>query len=945
MSRSPDSNELAQLGLSSQQPRHERLKAFRKNPASAAVVNKLVRENQGLYDRDTRAKDQLNVGGYLRRTSEETAANVTDSSNLYQLLPDTELAEQILVSSILAPKDMVNVELNFNVNSPKIPLEISGPMLAIVEEFFTKTYKIPALLPKILSDALFKRGSYPMLILPESSIDEIINSSGQVGLEDLNNNDPFKLSVGILGNSVDSVGQAIPRRKTNVSMESARDILSSRVGTYNPSVNTKGKDKQRIDIKVLVSDNPDILKAPFLYNRVRSQAVSARLGLGMESRAEMSRSDIEASFYKPRQYQAREVMAVKTAGQVGRATVGHPLVMRLPSESIIPVHVPGSPEEHVGYFVLLDATGNPLNKANKADYYNDLGQNLQQNRELASQLIAQSTRAVEGWRDGTVDGTVDEATRMYATVVENDLISRLKNGLYNDTVEIARPLEVYRIMLARTFANMTTQLLYVPVELVSYIAFDYNQYGVGQSLLENNKILASLRVSMMLANTMSAIDNSVAHTGLNITLDPDDPDPSTTVEKLVHNYVNTRRASYPLGASSPVDIINFLQNAGVDVHVSGNPAYPETRMEVEDRSRSIVEPNNELEESLKKRYLMSLGLSPESVDNSYNVEFATSIVSSNLLLTKRVILYQDMFTEMLSDFFRKYISQSGSLREVLLKCIANAKNSAEQKEAELKEKQSPAEQQAQASTQGPELNANNKEEDEQYQEWYREFVMSLSVSLPRPDNITIERQMEAYKAYVEALEEVVEAYINSDFLDGTALGEQADQVDVVKAAILAYFKRKWLNENNVLPELLDLVTFKEEEHPMLDLLEVHNDHITAIGASIQGYMIKVAGAQKKRDELSRAVEADQDIEIKGDSSGSDYGSDDTDDEEGSDDDFGDDDFGGDDDMDAELDDEGGEEEAEPEEEEQEEEQEEEESDADLESSGGLAGDGVIIQPE
>lgn len=930
MSRSPDSNEMAQLGLSAQTPRHERLKAFRRNPASAAVVNKLVREDNGLYNRNDRAQDQLGTGGYLRRISDETAANVTDSSNLYQLLPDTELAEQILVSSILAPKDMVTVELNFNVNSPKIPLEISGPMLAIVEDFFTKAYKIPALLPKILSDALFKRGSYPMLILPESSIDEIINASGQVGMEDLHQQDPFKLSVGILGNSVDSLGQNIPRRKTSVSMESARDILSSRVGTYNPSVNTKGGKDKRVDLKVLVSDNPDILKAPFLYARVRSQAVSQRLGLGMESRADMSRSDIEGSFYKPRQHSVREVMSLKTANQVGRATVGHPLVMRLPSESIIPVHVPGSPEEHVGYFVLLDATGNPLNKANKADYYNDLGHNLQANRELASQLTAQATRAVEGWRDATSAGTVEESTRMYATIVEQDLIARLKNGLYNDTVEIARPLEVYRIMLARTFANMTTQLLYVPVELVSYIAFDYNQYGVGQSLLENNKILASLRVSMMLANTMSAIDNSVAHTGLNITLDPDDPDPSSTVEKLVHNYVNTRRASYPLGASSPVDIINFLQNAGVDIHVSGNPAYPETRMDVEDRSRSIVEPNNDLEESLKKRYLMSLGLSPESVDNSYNVEFATSIVSSNLLLTKRVILYQDMFTEMLSDFFRKYISQSGEMRETLMQCIKNSQRSVEAAAGEAG---------------GDGLPQQKAEEvtDEIIEDWYREFVTSLAVTLPRPDNITIERQMEAYDKYVEALEKVVEAYLSSEFLDGTALGEQADHVDTVKAAILAYFKRKWLNENNVMPELLDLITFKEEDHPMLDLLNVHTDHIEAIGASIQGYMIKVAADQQKRDNLSRAVEQDQGIKLgEGDESG---GDDSSDDSEGSEDDFGDDegDFG-DDDMDAG---EEPEDDAEPEEdadaEDDAEPEEESEDDADLESKGGDVGD-VIIQP-
>lgn len=920
MSRSPDSNELAQLGLSAQTPRHERLKAFRRNPISAAVVNKLVRQDNGLYNHSDRTQDQLGTGGYLRKVSEETAANVTDSSNLYQLLPDTELAEQILVSSILAPKDMVTVELNFNVNSPKIPLEISGPMLALVEDFFTKAYKIPALLPKILSDALFKRGSYPMLILPESSIDEIINSSGNVGMEDLNQQDPFKLSVGILGNSVDSVGQTIPRRKTNVSMESARDILSSRVGTYNPVVNAKNSDSKRVDLKVMVSDNPDILKAPFLYARVRSQAVSQRLGLGLESRAEMSRSDIEGSFYKPRQHSVREVMSLKTASQVGRATVGHPLVMRLPSESIIPVHVPGSPEEHVGYFVLLDATGNPLNKANKSDYYNDLGHNLQANRELASQLIGQATRAVEGWRDSSSSAIIEESTKMYATVVEQDLIARLKNGLYNDTVEISRPLEVYRIMLARTFANMTTQLLYVPVELVSYIAFDYNQYGVGQSLLENNKILASLRVSMMLANTMSAIDNSVAHTGLNITLDPDDPDPSSTVEKLVHNYVNTRRASYPLGASSPVDIINFLQNAGVDIHVTGNPAYPETRMDVEDRARSIVEPNNDLEESLKKRYLMSLGLSPESVDNSYSVEFATSIVSSNLLLTKRVVLYQDMFTEMLSDFFRKYISQSGEMRRVLMQCIKNSQRSfVDSSVGENKEK--------------PE-----EVTDQVIEEWYREFVSSLAVTLPRPDNITIERQMEAYDKYIEALEKVVDAYLSSDFLDGTALGEQADQVDTVKAAILAYFKRKWLNENNVMPELLDLITFKEEDHPMLDLLNVHTDHIEAIGASIQGYMVKVASDQKKRDELSRSVEKDRDIKL---GAGDEYGSDSSDDSdsEGSDDDFGDDDFGGDDEE-PPTDDDLPEGDEAPEGEEEEPEGDE----ADLESKDGADSGDVIIQP-
>ena len=896
-----DNNQLQMLGLDSQKRRFEKLGLLKKKPLATAVVSKLVRNNEHLGNSNnvnpSRGVD-IPTTGYLNKVSDITAGNVTDAENLYQMLPDTELAEQILVSSILSPKDMVTTELNYVCNESSLKGEITGVLLSVIEDFFTKVYKIDPQLPAILSDVLFKKGSYPVMIIPESSVDEIINGErGAVGMESRGDaKGLFTHSIGVLGDSTYEDGKYLPKNKLKVSLEDMNQYYSQSFRMLRPRLAKKG-----FDTKIIVSDNPDLLKAPFAQELARRRHLAEtfkRQGFGMESNNEVTRDDIEMSFYRPRMQAARPVVGIKTASQVKRATVGHPLVMRLPSESIIPVHVPGSPNEHIGYFVILDPMGNPVVKANRSEYYNDLNMNMSINKDMASQLISQGQRTVEGYQQRS-DIDTEEATRIYAQLVEEDLIARLRNGIYADNIEISRPLEVYRIMLARTFANMTTQLLFVPAELVTYFAFDYNRYGVGKSLLEDNKILASLRVMMMLSNTMSAIKNSTPHTGLNITLDPNDPDPSGTVEKLVHNYTQTRQASYPLGASSPVDIVNFLQNAGVDLNVQGSPAYPETRMEVEDRQRAVVAPNTDLEDNLKKQFLMSLGLSPETVDNGYNVEFATSIVTSNLLLTKRVMLYQDLFTELLGEFIRKYVLNSGNLMDKLRKTVEANKN--------MLQEVDPTKQKAQLAEGGqkPTEVESTETVDVDVDAIVAEFINSLTVSLPRPDSITLERQMEAYDKYIEGLDKCLEAYFDSSFLDGTSLGDQAESVDVVKAAILAHFKRKWLRDNNVMPELADLVTFTEEDHPMIDLLTTHTEHVDAIAASIQGYMIKVAESQKARNELTDAVETDKDIEVgspdydpSSNVSSDDSGGDDSggmDDGMGGDD-FGGDDFGGDDDL-------------------------------------------------
>ena len=66
----------------------------------------------------------------------------------------------------------------------------------------------------------------------------------------------------------------------------------------------------------------------------------------------------------------------------------------------------------------------------------------------------------------------------YQDVVEADLLARLRNGIYSSSAKIASNQEIFRIMLSRSLAGDMTQVLWVPKELLTYVAFEYDEDGV-----------------------------------------------------------------------------------------------------------------------------------------------------------------------------------------------------------------------------------------------------------------------------------------------------------------------------------------------------------------------------------------------------------------------------------------------------------------------------------
>lgn len=857
----------------------------------------------------------------LAHVANTTIGNIRDARNLFQILPDMDYARQILISATLAPGDLTDVKVLYSVKNQQLDTNLTGPLLRKVQEFFDDSYRITSLLAPILNDVLFEKGSYPIMILPESSIDRIINADNYGGVS-------FESAAqqldGFMRQETDANGKYLPwgilgqgnSSKTNVdsytgvSFESINyqrenyragvDVSKIKVSLENliPDESQYREDRTRLGelSKTLqkaivdkgetieVIDNLNILKRPMVVETRRKLAVRRIYGgrlhgrASLESRANQgddgakrTLSAIERSFYNKRRYAHVPVQPIMTHAQTGIETYGHPLVMHLPAESVIPIHVPGNPAEHVGYYVLLDIDGNPINVADQNSYYDDIKAQMNNVDSYASQMIQQARRGFEGM-GGFQNEMIDELSRIHGEAVEADLLARLRSGALSGNYSLGKTENHNRIWLSRHLKGQRTMVLYVPAEMMTYIAFDYNEFGVGKTVLEDGKILGSIRAAIMLANTLATINNAVGGKTLEITLDPQDEDPVSTVEFMLSEYakVNSQGFSRIVGSTHPLGLADQIQNHGVNVVVSGNTRYPETKLDVSQREGTSRPIDTEMEEMYRRRHIQMFGLSPEIMEGINQTDFATTVVQNNLMLLKRVIQNQDKFDPFLTDFIRSYLLNSGIfLTEMRQLVKENIKFLPEE--------------------------TKQLSEEERIDQFIFDFIESLNANLPAPEIDDVSKSMQGFDTYSEALDKVIAAYISEEmFAADTTIGME-EMIPTITAVVKAEFQRRWLRRRNVMAEVDIFTTVNEEDgSPAFDLLKTAGDHLDGLNGSIASYVKVLLDAAKKRAKVLKSLaDGKEDLQaVKDEAGGAEFGggSESTDDGLGGDEPSGEEDF-------------------------------------------------------
>lgn len=567
---------------------------------------------------------------------------------------------------------------------------------------------------------------------------------------------------------------------------------------------------------------------------------------------------VRSQIFKGRHTGNDVIRMVKGQTQMFRRSVGEPLIMSLPSEAVIPVCVPGNERKHVCYFVLLDNFGNPISRHNTESFQNAWGRANSNNNSFSSAMLNRVRSSIDGDFQCDSYGHQNTMIQTYKDMVEADLLARLRNGSYSYSVQLASNPEIYRIMLTRALAGNMTQVLCVPIEYMTYFASDFHSDGMGRSMLDQIRTLASIRAMVLFADVMRQIKNSIGHTNVTVTLDPEHPDPYALLERVRDFLVKGRQGTLPLGLNNPNDMVEHLAQMGFTLIPQGHPSVPEVGVQYDDSTSNHQEINSDLRDYLSNAMGLYFGVTPEMLAESNQTNFATTIVSNNLFLTKLVIQKQGPVNKNLTKHIRIVTKNSQPLYDDLLRIVERKFNDVILTE-DMKKR----------------IAQNPKAKNLVVTVSVNRFISSLTVELPKPLTLSREKQLEE----LEKAEAFIDKYIDSQFpeegFDENLMGDIKENVALVRTLLKAYLMNREMGNMGITGELLGLsgdMGFSDDLRRAMDEGLSKN---RIVGAEIVRAIAEGAEFKRKLDKAAEVLEttgSDSDsISSGGGGGGGDYG--------------------------------------------------------------------------
>ena len=800
------------------------------NPAGLPIISKLTADKTSTKDVNDERNFRINRAT-LETLYAKMSALRTNNKHILSLFPDIELAIQILVSSILSPKKMTDIQLNYRFNKNFIlNPNVSTGVLDSIKEYIEENYELEDRLPEIVREALFISGSCPYAIIAESSVDDLINTDLVSSLS----TEQYKNSIDI----------ALERFTSPINIIANTKLSNKKTLNQNPKNKEDFVNYLIGEAKVLVTDNPGILQVGELRDKITSSIIKKEVrnnaAISTESLDKIEYLDV---FRNRGTSKPKQIQFIKTKEETTRKSIGKPMFLKLPHQSVIPAFTPGNESDHLGYFVLLDENFKPINGGfnesdmNRLDHTLNTGNKNTPIQKAYNNLIATSNNE-------NID--VNSLFETYKNVLETQLFGTIKSTLNGKSVSISERNDIYFTMFCRALQDQKTTILYLRKESVVYYAFQYTELGIGKSLLDNLAVQSSLRAILLFSRVMSESKQAIDVTNVNIEFDPDDPDPEKTAELIQSSVMKMRQNFLPLGINNPVDLVNWVQRAGIRFSYTNNPLMPNTQISFDNGNLSHTVPSGELEETLRKQSIIALGLPPETVDNGFSPEFARTVINNNILLSKRVGVYQKKLNALNTKMVNLLIYNDEDLRDIIKDIIL-------EKEKELIDSLEEEEKQL--------LTADK----EKFIEYYIDKLAdNLYLELPKPEDTDISNLSAEYDLYKENLEKTLDSVISAEIFSEDLAGDIANNIESIRNVYKHYLLRKWMADNNFYPETLEITDTNIEEVESV---------LTSIATHLTSTMRNADKLFRMMKEIKEAVNLDLNKTFEGEEPGSSVSSD------------------------------------------------------------------------
>lgn len=771
-------------------------------------------------ERDQKSKhDGRETENQMTSIGDLTSERQRAAQTILKTTPDVGRAIAIITGLAVCPTGGTRAKLTFNMGRMGEVADEDGNIARIIskiQEFFTNTLDIETPQYKRLYDILSVKGARITAILPDNTVDKIINScenSTSISLESLYRQGVTKSqgvdsdgglalpSLGLLGNG--------RKEKNKVSLESAFGTGSLDRNSYNSSLIVNAS-KSYVD----VIDNPDILKVPTLleYNN------NAKIGLALEayskSALRQNDTDLHPNYHLRRKYKVSPQVALTNPNSYEGS--GRPILIDIPADVFTPVYYPGDPERRYGGFVLLDEFGSPLTNQTEEDAYQRLmtspaggsGSNTDSALQKIEQMTSNGTLNLSNIRDDQIHAG---NFRIFQELMEKELQNRLTHGAGASNYQIGDDDVFYRIMLSRALAKKRTRVLFIPEKMLSYQAVHYDEHGIGISMVARNRLISTIRTVLFYSNFMGALSNSMQRKKVRLKLDPNDRNINRTIETAIGELINSQATvSDVLRSQGPADTIEALQKASVSVEIDDSdiPGMPQTKISMEDERRNIQEIDSTYMEELRKLQMMDYSISPEIVDGSFTPNFAAQVYRENDITARMISEIVDATSHFNTEFVRKYIELDPVLVRDLLMCV-KIKRSGKGKKDDVTDEVVPE----------VEKNENNIVSGvEDYEERLRYLQRALDVlwvAPPNPELDGLDHNYENFENFKKVLDSVLDAKLN-DGLGRGLRGDMGEVYELLKATLRQRYIDSYLRRSDMLPELREELTNDERLSEILE---------------------------------------------------------------------------------------------------------------------------------
>lgn len=645
----------------------------------------------------------------VKRLSDIISSNVRSSNDLRTITHHIKRAEQIWKTLLLKPNgDQPNL-LDYDTKPSDIKSSaLHDSLLQVVKNYFTTKYPIENEIPQMIGDVLFRKGAYVVLNIPHCVLDHLINGYEVTGHESFVNNIKPKLHA---FKDQEFVGDFTKARNIGIVRDKPVDDITTVDGFESLYADTRSggtefelvKGSDGTGLGWTFTDNVNVFSYYRAAKVIKERSIEHRAGLesfgnlirktitkketskgkkaNPNNLAVISRSDFNSEMsklYPQRQWRHSETLSVRESRFYSGRGKGTSVRYTPPMEATIPVNLPGRGGEPFGYIFLTDPkTGEFLCTASDLSMY--MGTKAENTDAGASSL----DEVIRHLRDTNELGRSEvDLTWMIDVAISNlerSFIESFVNGDSGKTVSLTLSDENKKIFLSRALKGQGVRSIFVPSSYVTYCAVDYNDMGIGRSLVEEAKLHITRLAVLETADILANVENAISHTDLTIGLEKGSFDPRQVVEMIRNEYYANNPTLHNMLGFTNISIDSILdkfREQSLTVKVTGGDNQAIVAPEIDAR-QSDREPIKTVDSTTRDNLLNTIAgyfcLKRSWLDDSSDGnEFAVEAVADQELLRNQATEWSRTFSAFISDIIRKHIIYNEPIINDLVEKILEA---------------------------------------------------------------------------------------------------------------------------------------------------------------------------------------------------------------------------------------------------------------------------------